>query len=191
MSTPFQGMYPDPRKIQEQILKMFGNNGFANGFMNGAGMPGQEGGSQSAQQNGWPFGGMNGNWTDWLSQMGVPFHQNGESSSVPIDIYESGEHVIVVAEIPGIDDARDVHLSVSSDQLEIRGQVERSYGQTGGTLHVSERHIGQFERVVNLPVRVKRTGVRAKYKNGLLTISLVKSGRSGAGEQSSVSVDFL
>ncbi|QSO45807.1 Hsp20/alpha crystallin family protein [Alicyclobacillus mengziensis] len=193
MSSPFQNMYPNLRTFQEQLTKMFGG-GFGFGGPGGIGGSGKTGaGSDSSGPFGnWPFaGGMPGNWTDLIANMaGTGNGAFSGSGDIPVDVYEYGDGLMVVAEIPGLTDAHDVTLNVSPEQLVISGKIERGYSQSGGTLHVSERRIGSFERSIDLPIRVKRSGARARYQNGLLEVHLLKSARPQTDPGSSIPIDF-
>ncbi|WP_054969366.1 Hsp20/alpha crystallin family protein [Alicyclobacillus ferrooxydans] len=188
---PFQNMFSSLRTMQEQMQQMFG------GMVNNPGGPGAGAGTgRSGPLNGWPFSGMNGDWGSWLQNMGmnpggmggIP-SQSQSSGSIPVDVYETGEEVIVIAEIPGLNSARDVTLSVFAEEIIISGKIDRPYSQSG-TMRATERFSGSFERRVDLPVRVKRSGARARYQSGLLEIRLAKSGYQSGDKSASVPIDF-
>ena len=72
------------------------------------------------------------------------------------------------AEIPGVDPAKDVDITVRDGQLMIR--AERSENkQTGGR---SEFSYGSFARVVTLPAGADEGAITASYDKGILTVSV-------------------
>ncbi|QSO53370.1 Hsp20/alpha crystallin family protein [Alicyclobacillus curvatus] len=192
MNSPFQNMYPNLRALQEQFSKMFGGDFGGMGGSQGAGNSGSGSSGGSAGPFGsWPFSsGMPGTWTDLMANMAGTGNVPTTTNAIPVDIYEYADGLMVVAEIPGLTDARDVTLNVSPDQLVISGKNERGYSQSGGTLHVSERRIGSFERSIDLPIRIKRNGARARYQNGLLEIYLQKSARPQTEPGATIPIDF-
>lgn len=80
----------------------------------------------------------------------------------------SDGHYLVRAEIPGIDPAKDVDVSICDNRLTIRAErTERS--QNGGR---SEFSYGSFLRTVTLPPGADAEAVKAGYDNGILTVDV-------------------
>ncbi len=92
----------------------------------------------------------------------------------PINIFEDENQVIVRAELPGIS-GDQIELSLTGDQLILRG--ERRTTQSGEKInyHRKEREEGVFRRIINLPSRVDSQKVEALSKNGVLTIKIAKA----------------
>jgi len=91
-----------------------------------------------------------------------------------VDVTEDDANVLVTVEIPGL---RKEDLSVDLDNrtLTISGHKEsRSYEKQGRT-HVSECRYGSFIRVIPLPCEVIREKVKAKYRLGVLRLTLPKT----------------
>ncbi|MBF6223416.1 Hsp20/alpha crystallin family protein [Nocardia abscessus] len=72
------------------------------------------------------------------------------------------------AELPGVDPAKDVDISVREGQLTIK--AERSERKEEGTR--SEFHYGSFYRSVPLPAGAKEDAIEATYTDGILTVSV-------------------
>jgi len=90
----------------------------------------------------------------------------------PVDIFETQEHIVIRAEVPGIDQSA-LDVEVKDDQLILQG--DRKFEQVAGrTYHRVERAYGGFRRVFSLPVTVQQEQVRAVLKNGVLEITLPK-----------------
>ena len=92
----------------------------------------------------------------------------------PINISEDENQVVVRAELPGIS-GDQIELSLTGDQLILRG--ERRTTQSGEKInyHRKEREEGVFRRIINLPSRVESQKVEALSKNGVLTIKIAKA----------------
>jgi HSP20 family protein len=75
-----------------------------------------------------------------------------------IDVFDAGEAVQVVAEMPGIEKS-DVELSVEGRSLEIKAaRGDRRYHET-----------------VDLPADVDEDSAKASYRNGVLEVTLKKN----------------
>jgi HSP20 family protein len=89
-----------------------------------------------------------------------------------VDVYETPEATLVVAEIPGVDPAK-VELSITGNLLVLRGAKE-----TGDLpepqLQVRERRFGAFHRQIMVPSDVDFEAAQADARNGVLTIRLPK-----------------
>ena len=92
------------------------------------------------------------------------------------EVRESDDAVIVRLEVPGMD-ADGFDISVVDDTLVVRGekQVERESRQ--GRYHRMECAYGSFERRIPLPFRVEAGRAAARYRAGVLEVTLPKHGR--------------
>lgn len=90
-----------------------------------------------------------------------------------IDIEEDNEYFIVKAELPGIK-KEDIKISVRGNLLSITGGRKQESEIKNKTFHRIERSYGKFMRKITLPSEVNADKVQAKYKNGILTITLPK-----------------
>ncbi|MEU6379830.1 Hsp20/alpha crystallin family protein [Streptomyces sp. NPDC046909] len=75
---------------------------------------------------------------------------------------------ILRAELPGIDPAKDVEITVAEGVLTLR--AERSEETT--EKHRTEFRYGTFARSVRLPAGAKGDEATAEYKDGVLTITV-------------------
>jgi len=74
----------------------------------------------------------------------------------------------VRAEIPGVDPAKDIDITLRDGQLTIK--AERSERKEFGGR--SEFSYGSFVRTVSLPAGADEDDVKATYENGILTVSV-------------------
>lgn len=88
-----------------------------------------------------------------------------------VDLSEEGGEVVVSAELPGLE-PKDVELSLEHGNLVIKGEKRYEHKGDKDGRAWSERGYGSFHRVIPLPGDVKEEGVKADYKNGVLTVRL-------------------
>lgn len=90
----------------------------------------------------------------------------------PVDIYQPDANEIVLkAELPGLR-REDIDLTVENNTLTVRGQRRRDESVPEAAYHRVERTYGSFSRSFTLPNTVDTTGVRADYREGVLTVRL-------------------
>jgi HSP20 family protein len=93
-----------------------------------------------------------------------------------VDVEETENEIKVTANVPGIDPQK-INVEVGDDYLSLSGSIEKENKDTNrkGKIYRYEREYGEFRRDFTLPARVKKDGIIAKSKNGVLTITLPKS----------------
>jgi HSP20 family protein len=89
---------------------------------------------------------------------------------MPMDLYRSGDHYVLHADLPGIDPGSvDVH--VDNGTLTIR--AERS-GRTEQDVQwlSNERFVGTFQRQLSLGEGIDTEAISATYDNGVLSVTI-------------------
>ena len=82
-----------------------------------------------------------------------------------------------MAELPGL--KRDhVKISLTDNVLTLRGEKKSEQDRETGSWHQVERAYGVFERSFQLTCPVDASKVKAKFEDGVLTITLPKSEES-------------
>lgn len=90
----------------------------------------------------------------------------------PVDIYQNGEHELVLkAELPDMT-REDIDVTVDKGTLTIKGEKKLSGEVKEEQFHRVERRYGTFSRSFSLPSTVDPSRVAAEYKNGVLTVKL-------------------
>ena len=74
----------------------------------------------------------------------------------------------VRAEMPGVDPAKDVDITVHEGRLTIKAERAEKSESKGR----SEFSYGSFERTVTLPQRANEDDIKASYDKGILTVSV-------------------
>ena len=91
----------------------------------------------------------------------------------PVDIYETGDAIVLKAELPGID-PKDVEVRVEDNTLYLKGERKFEKEVKEQNYHRVERSYGSFARSFSLPNSISTDTVKAEYKDGLLTLTLPK-----------------
>jgi HSP20 family protein len=89
------------------------------------------------------------------------------------DISETKDKLIVKAELPGME-AKDIDISLTDDILVIKGEKKQESEEKDENHFCVERYYGSFQRMIRLPVAVKSDKIEAKFKKGILTITMPK-----------------
>jgi len=88
-----------------------------------------------------------------------------------VDIHETADALIVEAELPGMKQ-EEIAIELSGDTLTIKGERRPA---TGREFLRQERNYGAFQRAFTLGVPINQAGVRARYTDGLLEVTLPKA----------------
>lgn len=94
--------------------------------------------------------------------------------SVPVDVYEEGDEVVLKANVAGID-PEALHVEVADDEYRLWGSFEKEDEHEQDRYHVRERRTGRFERSGTLPSAVDRDRVVAEVARGVLTVRAAKA----------------
>jgi HSP20 family protein len=90
-----------------------------------------------------------------------------------VDVAETDEDVVVTAELPGVKQ-EDVDISIINDVLTLKGEKKEEKEVKKENYHRIERSYGGFQRSVSLPTGVQADKAKAKYKDGVLRITIPK-----------------
>lgn len=113
---------------------------------------------------------MNRMFDDFTRGLDVPAGQFGWNGSWPqMELSETDKEVRVVAELPGLEE-KDIELTLNENVLTIEGEKESE----NESPTYSERWHGKFQRSIQLGADVDPEKVEAAFKNGVLTVTLLK-----------------
>ncbi|SEN66365.1 Hsp20/alpha crystallin family protein [Lihuaxuella thermophila] len=91
-----------------------------------------------------------------------------------IDVYHGKNEVIVVIDLPGIEDINSLDLGVDGDTFYIKGYFSTPYQAYSSAM--IERKRGEFQRTVSLGVQVSPKCTSARYRKGVLELRFPKAG---------------
>ncbi|MBW8905689.1 MAG: Hsp20/alpha crystallin family protein [Betaproteobacteria bacterium] len=91
-----------------------------------------------------------------------------------VDVAEKNGAYVVAAELPGVK-KEDIHVSIDGAQVTLEAEVKREKEATKDerVLH-SERVYGKVSRSFTLPQEVDETKADAKFRDGVLELTLPK-----------------
>jgi HSP20 family protein len=101
-------------------------------------------------------------------------YAKGSSYSVPVDMYQTDDNVVVVAGplyrvIP-----ESLDVSLTGDMLTIQGETEPESEVPIEAYLKRERRAGHFKRTVRIPLAFEGDGIQAQLKDMILKVRLPK-----------------
>ena len=105
-----------------------------------------------------------------------PLHGDAlpQPSQIKIDVKEDDAAYTVHAEVPGVP-KEDINVSIDGNVVSLRAEVrQHDQKKEGEKLLRSERYYGSVARSFQLPVDVEAAQAKARYDNGVLTLTLPK-----------------
>ena len=112
---------------------------------------------------------MNEQFPTFKEEVGVSFNKGAYPK---VNIYEYDDKIGIVAEIPGLD-KKNVSVEVEEDVLIISGD-KHGFDTDGGKCITRELKQSAFTRSFNLGEYLDGSKVSAKFKDGMLSISIPK-----------------
>lgn len=107
-------------------------------------------------------------------EAGPPSHHGARWGLMAAEMFDDEKAVVVRLEAPGMEQG-DFDIQVRENTLVIRGEKKYQRESQEGRYHLMECAYGRFERALHLPAEVDDTKAEARYKRGLLTITLPKT----------------
>jgi HSP20 family protein len=92
-----------------------------------------------------------------------------------VEISDTEKEILVTAEIPGMEE-KDIEVLLNDGVLTLKG--EKRSETEDKERQFSERFYGRFERRIPFGIEIEEDKVDARFKNGVLTITLPKSAKS-------------
>jgi HSP20 family protein len=111
-----------------------------------------------------------------------------EAQTVPVRIYESGNHLMLAAPMPGLQ-PQDISISIADHTISIRGE-ERGPRQDNLELLMAEWNIGPYFREIALDQAVNGDLTHATYGNGVLVLAMPKA-RDGRGVDAEFTLEAI
>jgi HSP20 family protein len=85
----------------------------------------------------------------------------------------TSKSVEIYAFAPGVDPA-SLDVQIERGVLTISGERKRDEVPEKSTVHIDERQVGRFRRVVTLPDDIDANAVEANYRDGVLHIGIAR-----------------
>jgi HSP20 family protein len=90
-----------------------------------------------------------------------------------VDIKETDKQYLVTVDVPGVD-PKDIEITLEDGALVVKGERKSEHEESTEGYKLKECSWGSFERRFGLPNAVNDKDVKAKNKNGVLTVTVAK-----------------
>ena len=111
---------------------------------------------------------------DSMFSPGWPRLSAGQSWMLAVDVNETEKEFFLSADMPGLD-KNDVSVDIHDGVITIKGERAIDNEKSTDGYRIRERQLGSFNRSFRLPDNVNEDKVAAKFKNGVLTVTLPKT----------------
>lgn len=108
-------------------------------------------------------------WPSW-SGFAAPF----EGRMPKMDVIDRDNEIVVRAELPGVD-KKDLDVSMTDNTVTIKGETRKEEKEEKGDYYRCEISEGSFSRTVTLPSDVDASKAQARFKDGMLELTLPKA----------------
>jgi len=120
---------------------------------------------------------MNSLFESALARTNFETDEGLDSWSPVCDVIETDREVRFCLELPGVEPS-EIELRLEGDELVVEGERKMEAEQSGRHYLRVERSYGNFTRRFRVPSKVRHSDVSARFKDGVLTVSLpVADGR--------------
>lgn len=105
---------------------------------------------------------------DWLDSPWATLLPFTAGQTFRVEDYVKDDHYVVRAELPGMDPATDIDVTVTDSTLTIHAERHEEHKEP----HRSEFRYGSFDRSVSLPEQADTAHITARYDKGILEVSI-------------------
>ena len=105
---------------------------------------------------------------------GVERTRSGRIYTPAVDIYETNEAIVLVADMPGVDES-SVDVTLEKSVLTIHGRVQ-PWQFEGHSLRYAEYGIGDYQRSFTISNQIDWEHIEGSVSNGVLRLTLPKTG---------------
>jgi HSP20 family protein len=106
-----------------------------------------------------------------------------------VNIKETKKNYKITVEVPGVEEG-DVKLELADGALTLSGEKKHETEEKDEHYHKVERSYGSFRRVLSLPEDADEDSIDAKFKNGVLTVTVPrKEGAKAKDETKMIAIN--
>ena len=102
-----------------------------------------------------------------------PFFEGTESKVMKTDIKEKKDKYLIDIDLPGYE-KENIKMEISDGYLTVHASVNKEVDDEKGKYVRKERYVGECSRSFYVGENVKEEEIKAKFKNGTLTIEVPK-----------------
>jgi HSP20 family protein len=117
-----------------------------------------------------------------LAPLGLgPRFRRGDGGFLPaVDVFDRDGDLVIRFELPGIDPAKDVWVTLEEGELMVKGERREEKEVKEKGYHRHETSYGAFERHVPVPADTQESDVKAEYKSGVLEVTVPRAAKATA-----------
>ena len=113
---------------------------------------------------------------DVMNRSGTNRRRNWEEGGIwapATDLIDKKDKLVARVELPGVE-KKDVKISLNENNLTIQGEIEKDKETNKEDYYCCERAYGTYSRTISLPTEIDQEKIKAKFKNGILEITMPK-----------------
>ncbi len=114
-------------------------------------------------------------FSEFFYPAGSHVSQDGYCWNPAADVYENNDAYVIKAELPGLN-KKHINVDVKENILTIKGERSDDNEVKEDKVYRKERFQGKFQRAFVLPSTVESGKIEAEFADGLLKITIPKSG---------------
>ena len=103
------------------------------------------------------------------SEIAAPF----EGKMPKVDVIDRDSEILIKAELPGVE-KKDLDISMTKNTVTIKGNTQHKEEEEKGDYYRCEISSGSYLRTLTLPADVDEDKAKAKFKDGVLELTLPK-----------------
>lgn len=107
------------------------------------------------------------------SHLPAPF----EGRTPQVDVVDRDDEIFIKAELPGVD-KDDLEITMTNNSITIKGSTKAEEKEEKGDYHRCEISQGAYSRTLSLPSEVDTDKAKAKFKHGVLKLTIPKVKKS-------------
>jgi len=117
-------------------------------------------------------------------EKGMPLAEYKHASpfQATADLYETDKEIVAKIDLPGAN-KEDIRLEISRNQLCVKAENKSEREEKKKDLHLFERSYSGYFRNLSLPPYAKTEGVKADYRDGVLTVRIPKGKKDEKGHE--------
>jgi HSP20 family protein len=105
--------------------------------------------------------------------------------NIHLDITEDHSAYHIYADLAEVEE-KDIDIELDKSKLSIKANREHSFKDKKH--HIQERYYGEYQRTINLPENIDSENIEAKYKNGVLNLTIPKKEKDNTSKK--IAINF-
>jgi HSP20 family protein len=100
-----------------------------------------------------------------------------------VDLTETDKAYLIISQLPGEMDEKNVEVRFADGVLTIKGEKQEEREEKKKGYYMRERSFGSFERSFQVPGGIDADKIKARFNNGVLSVTLPKTPEARRAEK--------